>query len=141
MSINGRISIDAIFHDKDGTASFKVVSLNDSREYTTGKVAIISGTVGTTEVTFTTYDDGESPTSTYRDASGELVSLTAITKVALKATTQTRHLVFVDSTGQTSIFIRAGEVLVYPCSTTPGDNVSVCSFTGTASYTIILIGT
>lgn len=139
MSINGRISIDAIFHDKDGTASFKVVSLNDSREYTTGKVAIISGTVGTTEVTFTTRDDGD-PTSTYRDASGELVSLTAITKVALKATTQTRHLVFGDSSASTSIFIRAGEVLVYPCSTTPGDNVSVRSFTGTASYTIILIG-
>ena len=140
MSIEGRINVDCLFHDKDGTASLKVVSLQDSKEYTTGKVAIVSGTVGTTAVTFTTYDNGN-PTSTYRDASGQLLSFNAITKVALKAIAETRPLVFGDSSGPTSLVISGGEALVYPCNVTPNDAVSVRSPTGTASYTIILYGT
>ena len=140
MTIEGRINIDCLFHDKDGTSSLKVVSLQDSKEYTTGKVAIVSGTVGTTAVTFVAQDDG-SPTSTYRDASGALVSFSEITSVAVKATTANRPLLFGDSGGPSSIVIRGSEVLAYPCSVSAGDNVSVRSLSGTATYTIILYGT
>lgn len=69
MSIDGRINVDVLFHDKDGTASLKVVSLQDSGAYTTGQVAIMSGTCSTTGVTLSF-----GPT-TYRDASGALVSV------------------------------------------------------------------
>ena len=141
MSIEGRISIDALFHDKEGTASLKVVSLQDSRAYTSGKVAIVSGTCGTTAVSFTTSDSGQ-PSSDYRDASGQLVSFNSIDKVVLKPTNVARPLVFVDATESTSITIRNGEVLVYPCLVTPDDSVSVRSlFSGTASYTIVMYGT
>ena len=69
MSIEGRINVDVLFHDKDGTASLKVVGLKDSDAYTNGRVAIMSGTCNTTGVTLL-FD----PT-TYRDASGQLVSV------------------------------------------------------------------
>jgi hypothetical protein len=51
MAIDGRINVDVLFHDTDGTASLKVVSLEDSTAYTTGQVAIVTGTCGTTAVT------------------------------------------------------------------------------------------
>jgi hypothetical protein len=140
MSIEGRINIDCLFHDKDGTASLKVVSLQDSKEYTTGKVAIVSGTVGTTAVTFASSDSGD-PVSTYRDASGQLVSLSSITKVVIKATTQNRPLVLTDQDSGLAISVPGGEVLVYPCGISPNDGASVRSSSGTASYTIILYGT
>ena len=140
MSIDGRISIDAIFHDTDGTASINVVSLQDSKEYTTGKVAIVSGTVGTTAVTFASSDSGAA-VSTYRDASGALVSLSSITKVVIKATTPNKPLVLTDQNSGNAISVPAEEVLVYPCGISPNDGVTVRSASGTATYTIILYGT
>ena len=140
MSIDGRINVDVLFHDKDGTASLKVVSLNDSREYTTGKVAIVSGTIGTTAVTFASSDSGD-PVSTYRDASGQLVSLSSITKVVIKATTPNKPLVLTDQDSGNAISVPAEEVLVYPCGISPSDGVTVRSSSGTGTYTIILYGT
>jgi hypothetical protein len=139
MSVEGRISVDVVFHDTDGTNAINVVSLQDSKEYTTGKVAIVSGTIGTTEIAFRTYDAGDA-SSTYRDASGSLVSFAAITKVALKSTAPTRALVFGDESASISLAIPGGDVLIYPCNVTPNDAVSVRSFSGTASYTVILYG-
>jgi hypothetical protein len=65
MSVEGRISVDVLFHDTDGTNAINVVSLRDSREYATGKVAVITGTAGTAAVNLNEY--GITP---YRDASG-----------------------------------------------------------------------
>ena len=138
MSIEGRIDINVLFHDKDGQR-LKVVSLNDSKEYTTGKVAIVSGTIGTATVTFSTSDSG-GPASTYRDASGALVSLSSITKVVIKATTQNRPLILTDQDSGNAISVPAEEVLVYPCGISPSDGVTVRSVSGTAAYTIILYG-
>jgi hypothetical protein len=139
MSIEGRINIDVLFHDKDGTASLKVVSLQDSKEYTTGKVAVVSGTVGTTAVTFST-SDGDTPASTYRDASGQLVAFSSFSKVVIKATTQNRPLVLTDQDSGNAISVPAEEVLVYPCGISPTDGVTVRSVSATAAYTIILYG-
>jgi hypothetical protein len=139
MSIEGRINIDVLFHDKNGTASLKVVSLQDSKAYTTGKVAIVSGTIGTTAVTFSTSDAGDAA-STYRDASGGLVSLSSFSKVVIKATTQNRPLIMTDQDSGSAINVPAEEVLVYPCGINPTDGVTVRSFSGTATYTIILYG-
>ena len=140
MSIEGRINIDVMFHDRSGTASLKIVSLQDSKEYTTGKVAIVSGTVGTTEVIFpTSATDGAA--STYRDASGGLVSLLTLSRVVVKATAQNRPLVLRDQGADVSMNVPAEEVLVYPIEASPNNGVAVSSPSGTASYTIILYGT
>jgi hypothetical protein len=80
MAINGRINVDVLFHDTDGTTSLKVVSLDDSTEYTTGKVAIVTGTLGTAAATVSI-----SPT-TYRNAAGELVSFDAVSRLVTAVT-------------------------------------------------------
>jgi hypothetical protein len=80
MAIDGRINVDVLFHDTDGTTSLKVVSLEDSTAYTTGKVAIVTGTCGTTEVSVSI-----SP-GTYRDASGAIVNFTSVSRFAFAAT-------------------------------------------------------
>lgn len=69
MSIEGRINVDVLFHDKDGTSSLKVLSLQDSDAYAVGGVAMWSGTCGAAAVTLSF-----GPT-TYRDASGSLVNV------------------------------------------------------------------
>jgi hypothetical protein len=138
VSIEGRIDINVLFQDKDGQR-LKIVSLNDSKEYTTGKVALVSGTVGTTAVTFSTSDAGDAA-STYRDASGQLVVLSSFSKVVIKATTQNRPLILTDQDSGSVISVPAEEVLVYPCGISPADGVTVRSASGTAAYTIILYG-
>lgn len=64
MSIEGRVIIDALFYDRDGTAALNVLSLNDATTSTSGVAAIVTGTVsiGTIEL----------PTNGYRNASGQI---------------------------------------------------------------------
>jgi hypothetical protein len=78
VSIEGRIDINVLFQDKDGQR-LKIVSLNDSKEYTTGKVAIVTGTAGTATLSL-----GNLKSTTYRSASGELVSFNEIDRVAFR---------------------------------------------------------
>ena len=133
MSIEGRINIDVLFHDKDGTASLKVVSLQDSRAYTTGKVAIVSGTVGTSAVTIQV-----APTA-YRDASGALVSFFEIQRYVIRS-------------GPAALIVNNPTVTVDPnslsiVSSSHGDfddatqQPTVRTPTGTSSYTIAMYGT
>ena len=68
MSVEGRISVDVVFHDTDGANAINVVSLQSATEYTTGKVAVITGTAGTAQTAI-------SISGVYRDASGQLVDI------------------------------------------------------------------
>ena len=79
MSIEGSINVSALFHDKDGTTTMKVVSLRSANEYTTGKVAIVTGTAGTATLTL-----GNIKSTTFRNAEGELVSFGEIDRVAFR---------------------------------------------------------
>jgi hypothetical protein len=133
MSLEGRINIDVLFHDKDGTASLKVVSLQDSRAYTTGKVAIVSGTCGTSAVTIQV-----APTA-YRDASGAFVSFSEIQRYVIKAGPAlllvTNPTVSVDANSLSIVSESYGDF------GDAGQFPTVRSQTGTASYTIAMYGT
>lgn len=63
MSIDGRITVDALFHDTSGSR-LKVLSLESSKGYTGGKAVRITGT-----------SSGAVNWASYRDASGSLVSI------------------------------------------------------------------
>ena len=68
MSVSGRIAIDVEFIDRTTTAagsSVNTITLRDATEYTSGKVAIVTGTVGTSAVTI----NGNS--LSYRNAAGQ----------------------------------------------------------------------
>jgi hypothetical protein len=132
MAIDGRINVDVLFHDTDGTASLKVVSLEDATTYTAGKVAIVAGTCGTTAVTIAT-----SP-SVYRNASGSLVSFSTIERVAFAATPSATVDVYQRIGGGDNVITsRNGQAAVVD---TPGVTF-VYTTAGTASYTLVLYGT
>jgi hypothetical protein len=75
VSIEGRIAIDVNFTDTStagGASSVKKISLVDTTAYSSGKVAIVTGTCGTAGVTI-------NPAAlTYKDASGAAVSMSAV---------------------------------------------------------------
>lgn len=137
MSIDGLISASVLFHDRDGTSSLKVVELSGGDSYTTGKVAIISGTAGTSDV-----DIGWQPT-TYKDASGEAVSFTTVRRIAFMASRQTQvkdtsdKQRILESDGDVSItrFVSSGDGEQGPSLTiTPG------YASGTSSYSLVIYG-
>jgi len=132
MSLNGRINVDVLFHDTDGTASLKVVSLDDSTEYTTGKVAVVTGTCGTTALSVAT-----APT-VYRDASGTAVTFSTIERVAFASPS----LAYLDCQqrgqgGDNAIASRNGKASIVD---TPAVSF-VYTTAGTASYTLVIYGT
>jgi hypothetical protein len=131
MSINGRISVDAIFHDTDGTASISVVALNESQEYSSGVVAVITGTASGVLHTLPV-----SPT-TYRDAAGNLVGIGSLHHVVLKSNSGT--VVYADLVN--SVVVPPGKTASFATDFSfTGDDISIYSDGGTASYTIILYG-
>lgn len=137
MSMQGRIAVDVSFADSDtstGVQSLKKISLVDSTSYTTGKVAYVTGTVGTAAVTV--YSSGTT-TPSYRDASGSIVSFSNISRVALLGTPAVEVL----EPGLARVQARSsGELAVVSCFESPG-TINVVSDSGTASYTLVLYGT
>jgi hypothetical protein len=134
MAIDGRINVDVLFHDTDGTASLKVVSLEDSTAYTTGQVAIVTGTCGTATVTINV------PPTAYKDAAGNASTLTLPTRVAFSATGS--NLVKLTDANFLSLQSKAGSVSVSEMFA--GDDnlsIAVVATSGTASYTLVLYGT
>ena len=137
MAIDGRITVDVLFHDTDGTASLKVVSLEDSTEYTTGKVLIVTGTCGTSLVVAASVAP-----STYRDASGSILSFSAVTRAAFSATPAARALQEGSGTTAPRLFSTGGSIAVSDMDPEEDNQVDwqVQTTAGTASYTLVLYG-
>jgi hypothetical protein len=74
MSINGRINVDALFHDRSGDTRLKVLSLHSGTPYTAGKVVYVTGTAGTS-IAYISF-------SGYRNAAGDIVELNTPTRLA-----------------------------------------------------------
>jgi hypothetical protein len=137
MSVSGRIAIDVEFTDKtsvDGAQSLRTIALRDANEYTTGKVAVVSGTVGTAQQSISLVG--------IRDASGQEVTFSAVTRVAMQTSgVQVRYLlsslpevVALAASDEMSV----GNVLpAFPNLT----NHRLRTTSGTASYTLVLYGT
>lgn len=130
VSIEGRINVDVLFHDK-ATDAMKVVSLNDSRTYTSGKVASISGVIGEGSPNVSL-----DPTD-YRDATGVLVSFAYITYIVAKSNSGD----IVVSDGVNSVTVPSGEVASFPVSVDAvSGGILIYGDTGSA-FTLILCGT
>lgn len=130
MSIEGRINVDCLFHDKDGTASLKVVSLQDSDAYTTGQVAYWSGTCGTTAVTLSFY-----PT-TYKDASGELVGVQPGGTGRIAFLASGNGGLVTQANGAMYLMSQGGHACV--SNIDEQESVSVAALQGTTSYSIVV---
>jgi hypothetical protein len=134
MAIDGRINVDILFHDTDGTASLKVVSLEDSTAYTSGKVAIVTGTAGTAAVAISIQP------SAYKDASGNLVSFNSVERVVFVSS---RTCLVEEIDTQSEVARSLGRVSVGDCEPSSQQNFNIAPqySAGTASYTLVLYGT
>lgn len=132
MSLNGRFTIDCLVHDTDGSASMKVLSLESSDAVTTGKVALVTGTIGTSTVTFS-----RQPIA-YTAAEGGIVSFSFVERVALKGTP---HVELTTAPSKT-YFASGGRVGVYELTGSERTNTSfaIRTTTGTATYSLLVYG-
>ncbi len=142
MSIEGRIAVDVNFADSaagGGSQSLKKIALTDTTPYTSGRVAVVTGTVGSASVSVQT-----SP-STYLDASGAAVDFDTdegfIRRIAFQAVGTRCKLDYQGgdlaySSGAVSVIDTLGVV-------TGGDVLTIARDTtaGTASYTLVIYGT
>jgi len=133
MSLEGRINVDVLFHDKDGTASLKVVSLQDSKAYTTGKVAVLTGTLGTASTQIT-------HGGVFRGADGEYVTLQAVTYAAFRfdgASPNYKRMAI----GNTTLRSSDGIVTASCVSDDSGAFTLSGNQGSTGTYTVVLYGT
>jgi hypothetical protein len=135
MSIEGRIAVDVGFTDSassDGVQAVKRLSLTSTDSQTTGKVAIVTGTCGTAAVAIAVAP------STYREADGSLVSFTTVDRFAFAASAAARCA---EATGSGAAISSASRVALSDArgGGTAGFNVS--AYSGTASFTVVVVGT
>lgn len=123
MSVTGRINVSALFHDTDGGGSLKVVSLEDSTKYTTGKVAFAAGTVSVATVSTTAIP--------YRDAAGDVVTFTNIERMVVSGPVR------VNLPGG-FVNVTAGQPAVLPVGAA---SATVGATAGVASYSLVVYGT
>lgn len=131
MSVEGRIIVDALFHDKDGTNAINVVSLSQAKSYASGKVAIITGTVGTAAITI------DPASTTYRDAAGTLVSMTNAERLVFSCSSRCS---INEAAG--SMFAFASENSPVVAETEQGgvDGIVIGPIGNTANYTLVIYG-
>jgi hypothetical protein len=137
MSVSGRIAIDVEFIDRtsvDGAQSLRTIVLRDSNEYTTGRVAIVTGTVGTAQQSISL--------SGIRDASGQEVTFSAVTRVAMQSSgSQVRYLL--SSFPEVISLVASDEIAVGNVQPAFAalSNHRLRTTAGTASFTLVLYGT
>ena len=137
MSLEGRINVDVLFHDKDGTASLKVTSLQNSLGYTSGKMAVITGTAGTAAVQIQTYFANP----TYRDASGELVQFQEVNRVVFSWSGSSMRTLTDAEYGSATLRSRQRFIALTDIAGTDQFAPVISSGSGTGTYTILLYGT
>lgn len=133
MAVSGTVNVSASFVDTDqstAVVSEKKVSLASANTASGGKVALVTGTCGTSVVNVDLTSLG------YRDAAGDEVSLSTVQRMALKA-----------NPGAFAEFVNSGEKLKslgnrvsISCVQNTDDTIHVFTTAGTSSYTMLLYG-
>ena len=139
-NVRGRISVDVQFADSttsSGVQSLKTIAVQDATEYTTGKVAIVTGTVGTAAVVLWN-PEGSALANQYRTSAGQLVGAILPTRIALRGSSG-GVLVAETDVINTDVLFSSGGVSV--CDVDDGETGSIRSLSGTATYTVVLYGT
>lgn len=142
MSLLGRFAIDVQFTDtaaaSGGVKSLKTISLQHATEYNFGKVAVITGTCGTSVVTI----DCNAPD--YRDAAGDAVTFGTVSRIAFQASGVNNVRCAsdqIDGVGYAvTLYSRANQVAVSECIEDNEFEIGVVGTSGTASYTLVVYG-
>lgn len=134
MSLEGRIAVDVAFSDSatsTGTQSLKRLVVTSTDAYSSGKVALVSGTCGTAAVAIAVAP------STYKDSSGAAVSFASVSRFAFAASAAA---VCSEAAGA-GVAISGGNRLSV-CDSRAGGTAgfNVSAYSGTASYTLVIYG-
>lgn len=132
MSTEGRVIIDALFYDRDGTVSINVVSLNNTVAVNGGEVAVSEG--------IASVDPVLANGSGYRDASGELVVFNEHHLFAVAATGTISITSVAAGDGLTNVTVTDGVAVIQNPSGGGIDGLYVSTYSGTARYSIMFIG-
>ena len=135
MSIEGRIAVDVSFADSatsSGVQSLKRITLTSTDSYTTGKVALVSGTCGTAAVAVAVAP------STYSDSSGSAVSFATVTRFAFAASAAA----VCSEVAGAGVAVSGGSRVSVSDSRSGGTaGFNVSAYSGTASYSLVIVGT
>jgi hypothetical protein len=141
MSLLGRFAIDVNFTDStlgDLTKSVKTVALQHATEYSDGKVAVVTGTVGTAVINV----DINAPA--FADSTGAAVTFSSISRLAFSATGANMVRCAsdqLDGTGYAmTVYSRANQIAVSESLEDNEFEIGVVGTAGTASYTLVLYG-
>ena len=135
MTIEGRIAVDVSFADSatsSGVQSLKRITLTSTDSYTTGKVALVSGTCGTAAVAVAVAP------STYSDSSGSAVSFATVTRFAFAASAAA----VCSEVAGAGVAVSGGSRVSVSDSRSGGTaGFNVSAYSGTASYSLVIYGT
>ncbi len=138
MSIRGTVIVDTTCTDSataSGVETVKTIAIQTSDEYTSGKVAVVSGTCGTSAVTITLSAPG------YTAASGTAVSFSNVSRLVFSATGTALVKCVGGATGKPLVLSRAEQGAVSEVGATETSlQISVDATAGTASYTLVMYG-
>jgi hypothetical protein len=133
MAVSGTINVSMSFLDSttsSGVVSQKKLSLSSADIYTTGKVAVVTGTVGTALQNIDLSSLG------YRNAAGEPVAISTVDRCGFISDNEA-FVQFVDI----DIKLHATDNhMAVTCVHNTDDTVNVYTTNGTSSYTLLLFG-
>lgn len=139
MSLSGSIAVAVEFRNSTtstGVQSLKTIEMRDTTAYATGKVAIVSGTVGTTGVELWSQGGGIG-FGGYRDATGQLVTLGSVSRIAMRGSSGNGTVIEDTDLGIVELLSISNRVAV-------GDNIGqtllVRCLDGTSSFSAVLYG-
>ena len=137
----GRIAVDVQFTDSttsEGVQSLKSITLQDVTEYTTGKVAIVTGTMGTATVSV------PRTAVPYLNSLGSQVSMSEWSRLAFSSTAPAAVFFSTSFPAVAGPRSRDGQVALstIPSGFTASSFISILpDYTaGTSSYTLVLYG-
>lgn len=135
-SLDGRIAIDVGFASKsdDGSVqSVKKLTLTDTVAYTSGKVALLKGTLETGGATI----NWTQLSPEYRDAAGSSVSFINVSRIGFLSTRDA----YCSSTGSINRIRSSGELSInHWNSLDTSISINAVFTSGTAAYTLVLYG-
>lgn len=132
-TLRGKLAVDVQFVDStstDGVNSVKTLSHQHASEYTSGKVVTVSGTCGTSAVTIAVAP------STYKDSTGEVVSLASVNWFAFRSSTVARCEERSGDGAATS----DDDLLAVSIANGGTAGFEAYTFSGTAQFTLVVYG-
>jgi len=147
MSLEGLVSTSALFHEKNGTSGINVVNLSDAQSYTTGKIAVVTGTCNTSgveiDISATGYTMADGTTASWSSNSDiNRVLFSATPEALLEGNSFLRDLKVSSSNGRVCVtevpggnVATSGEIEYLLTAKVPANLLGQ-----TASFTVVILG-